>query len=173
MKKLIFIFLVLTLSACTSVTSSISKAPANNYQFRQVVNDVNNFIGREVRWGGKIINVSKDNDHVLIEIKQFPLNRYGFPLTNIPSQGRFIAQAEQIFDTDKLQQGLLITFSGFVVSETSQILKHEKHYLPVISIKDSHLWSYRVIDGKAYTITGKESIFRGYGNYGSGHYQSY
>ena len=171
--KILVGLLIVLLSACSNLPETISRVPENNLQLRHVKNDTNNFIGQQVRWGGRIINISSDDGQSIMEIKQYPLNRYGFPLTNVSSQGSFISQSEKIFDPDVYQEGLLITFSGTIISEVKKTIKRKDYYLPIITITDSNLWAYRVSKGRAYTITGMESEFRGYGIDGSGHYQVY
>ncbi|RKZ86829.1 MAG: starvation-inducible protein [Gammaproteobacteria bacterium] len=171
--KILVGLLIVLLSACSNLPETISRVPENNHQLRNVVNDVDNFIGQQVRWGGEIIKVSRDNNLSILEIKQFPLNRYGFPLTNVHSQGKFIARSDQLFDQEVYQEGLLITFSGMITSEIKETVKRKDNYLPIITITDSNLWPYRISKGRAYTNTSMESEFRGYGIEGSGHYQVY
>jgi outer membrane lipoprotein len=171
--KMLMGLLIVLLSACNTLPDAINRVPENNLQLRNVVNNVDNSIGRQIRWGGEIINISHDNGLSTIEIKQFPLTGYGFPLTNISSQGRFIVQSDQIFDPELYQEGLLITFSGTIISEVKKRANNKDYYFPIITITDSKLWPYKVSKGRAYTIKGMESVFRGYGIQGSGHYQAY
>ncbi|NQZ53620.1 MAG: Slp family lipoprotein [Piscirickettsiaceae bacterium] len=174
MKKLIVILTIL-LSGCSTLPPSIQTPPEGNLQLRHVrINDIESFIGEQVRWGGKIINVSRANDLSILEIKQYPLTQYGFPLLNISSQGVFIAQSHQVFDPDNYIEGLLITFSGTINSGVAQVGKSKVRYLPIIDIVDTKLWPHNKLDdGSAYTYTGMESEFQGYGIEGSGHYSTY
>jgi len=173
MRKLILICTALVLSACSSTSSLISKVPDNNHQLSQVSGNVGSFADQTVRWGGEIITISSDNGLTLVEVKQYPLNSYGFPLTNIPSQGKFTVETKQVLDSKEYQKGLLITFHGTITLKTKNTDELTKDSLPLIIADDSHLWPYRVANGMAYTIKGMESEYRGYGYYGSGHYQYY
>lgn len=167
MRALVFLLTIL-LSACSStVPLSIQTPPANNINLNQVENDVDSYIGNLVRWGGRIISVSRDSSYTTIEIKHFPLNTHGFPLQNFPSRGKFIGHSSQIFDPEIYQEGLLITFSGTIDSEIKLTTKREDHYLPVITITEAHLWPHSSGEN-AYTYTGAESQYRMYGYYGSG-----
>lgn len=147
--------LTILLSACATsnnVPLSIQSPPANNPLLRMVIVDTDNFIGKQVRWGGIIVNVSSDNGLSAMEIEYFPLNRYGLPLINLRSAGMFIAQTDQFFDPDLYQQGLLITFSGTIKSEITKTVNRKEYFLPIITITDSHLWPYTISNGKAYPI---------------------
>jgi outer membrane lipoprotein len=154
MKRLVFMLIIL-LSACATsnnVPPSIQSPPANNLVLRLVILNTDNFIGQQVRWGGKIINVSSDNGHSTMEIEHFPLNRYGSPLINLRSQGTFIVQSDQFFDPDLYQQGLLITFSGTIKSEITRTVNRKEYFLPIITSNDFHLWPYTISGGKAVPV---------------------
>lgn len=174
MKRVLF-FLAILLSGCSNLSPAIQMLPAGNLQLNQVkVNGVERFMGEQIRWGGRIISVNNENGFSTLEIKHYPLMRNGFPLSNLPSQGKFIVQSHQAFDPDMYLEGLLITFSGSIHSEVMREVKRKDEYLPIIDIVDMKLWPHRKLNGKkGYTYTGMESEFRGYGIYGSGHYSLY
>lgn len=55
MKKLIVILTIL-LSGCSTLPPSIQTPPEGNLQLRRVrINDIESFIGEQVRWGGKLL----------------------------------------------------------------------------------------------------------------------
>jgi outer membrane lipoprotein len=158
MKSFILI-LMLFLNACTTsnVPLSIQNPPTNNLRLAHIVLDnTENFIGQEVRWGGKIIITSNENGLSEIEIEQFPLNRFGFPLTKLGTEGNFIAQSEQLLDPELYQEGLFITFSAIIKSERVKTERRKETYLPVVSIKEAHLWPFKISNGKAYPTTGHQ-----------------
>jgi outer membrane lipoprotein len=165
--------LVVFLTACSTLPVDIQQAPATDLKYQQVVNAVEEYQGKPVRWGGKIINVTSDATHSILEIKQLNLNRYGFPLLNQPSYGRFIAKSEQLFDPGEYQEGLLITFSGIIsAEEMKQEIKRKDYYLPIIEVTTTKLWPYyKSSNGKAHTVTTPQtSQYRRHGYHGSGEY---
>lgn len=174
MKVLLIISLFL-LSACgTIVPKSIQQIPENNLQLRHTqLGDFQQFVGREVRWGGKIINVSKANGAALFEIKQRPLNAAGFPLQNISSQGTFFAQVGQSLDLKQYREGLLITFVGIITPEQYKAKENHHKMTPIITASELQLWPYYIKGDLAYSYTGAESKVSGYGIEGSGHYKIY
>ena len=168
MKQLLAILIVF-LTACSTLPEAINTAPADDLQLWQVLKGDNDFIGQQVRWGGKIVSVRQENNFSIIEVQHYPLNNYGFPLTLQASQGYFIAQTGEDFDPDIYQQGLFITFAGTINSGETKTINREEHYLPIVNISETRLWPYRTDrKGRSTTNTGAESRYHGYGIYGSG-----
>lgn len=173
MKKLLWL-LVLMLTACTNVSPTIFALPEGNVELRDVlVSEDNSLVGTQVRWGGQIISVKQENGLSVIELKHFPLMRKGFPLSNLYSQGRFVAQTSQELDPNVYLEGLLVTFAATLTDETTPYFDRIDRVMPHIEIIDAEVWPHTVIDGKGYTYTGTESEFKGYGIYGSGYYILY
>lgn len=162
------------LSACSTLPPAIEQIPENNLKLHNVIfNGINSFIGQQVRWGGKIISVNTNGEHSILEIKQLPLIQYGFPLQNLPSAGVFVGKSGYDYDPALYQADLLVTFSGVITSKQTIRIADKEYDVPVIDIKAMHLWPYGINDGKAYSYAGSESRYRGYGEYGSGHYVTY
>ncbi len=173
MKNLVWL-LVLMLSACTNVSPTIFALPEGNVELRDVlVSTDDSLVGTNVRWGGKIISVKQENGMSIIELKHFPLMRNGFPLSNLYSQGQFVAQTSQTLDPNVYLEGLLVTFAATVTDETTPYFDRIDRVMPHIDIEHVELWPHKVVDGKGYTYTGTESEFKGYGIYGSGYYILY
>ncbi|MBL4638379.1 MAG: Slp family lipoprotein [Proteobacteria bacterium] len=173
MKKLVLLITFL-LSACTNTSPTIQSLPEGNLQLRNLVDsETNNYVGEQVRWGGSIVSVSTENGRSILEIKHYPLMRHGFPLSNLYSQGNFFAESNEAFDPDVYIEGLLITFSGTITSELSEVPVNHHKFMPHIEITDAKLWPHHKSNGRAYTYMGSESEFKGYGTYGSGHYFLY
>ncbi len=171
-KRLSLLFPLLLTACSNNLPANIKSAPAYDLQYRHVLaEEVDTFIGKQVRWGGKIIKVMKHGNDSLIEIQNYPVNRYGLPLLNLPTRGKFIAKSEQKFDSNVYLKGLLVTFSGTLEPETTRVERRKIRFLPVVRVTDVHLWPHeRLNETEGYSHTGMESRFRGYGKYGSGYY---
>lgn len=170
--RLAFLFPLLLTACSNNLPANIKAAPDHDLLYRHVLaKEVDTFIGKQVRWGGKIIKVMQRGKDSLIEVQNYPVNRYGFPLLNLPTRGKFIAKSEQAFDPDVYLEGLLVTFSGTLQPETTRVERRKIRFLPVVQISDVHLWPHeRLNDRQGYSHTGMESRFRGYGKYSSGYY---
>jgi outer membrane lipoprotein len=176
MKRVMLSLIMVLLSACSTLPPTIQAVPEGNLQLSTVNEaEINQYVGEHVRWGGSIVNVKNENGRSLLEIQHYPLTRYGFPLTkNLPTQGRFIAQINEVLDQGIYLEGLLITVSGTVISEISQyVVGREDRDSPHLDITDIKLWPYKNEDGEAYTYISNESDFKGWGIYGPGDYSIY
>jgi len=167
--KIIATLLVLFLSACSNnIPRSIQTEPSNDIQLRRVLYENSGyFFGEQVRWGGKIISVNNDGSDLILEIRHYPLNRYGFPMQNHVSQGRFIGRTAPGIETDEYQQGMLITFVGIINAEETKLLYRKEQVLPIIDIEATHLWPYSISNGKAYSHSPYEYSNRNHGYIGS------
>jgi len=173
MKYFFYLSLVL-LSACSSLPPAISDPPVEDLQLKQVIVDVERFIGKTVRWGGKIIKVNNDENFSTVQMLQYPLNSFGTPKTKETSQGRFFSQSTTFLDPEIYKEGSLVTFSGTVQSaETIQVDK-KSLLLPVINIQESHIWSDRY-KGQSHYYVGHHhgGRYYGYGYYPYGRYQDH
>ncbi|OUR64867.1 hypothetical protein A9Q79_06130 [Methylophaga sp. 42_25_T18] len=170
--RLAFLFPLLLTACSNNLPANIKTAPSSDLKYRHVLaEEVDTFMGKQVRWGGKIIKVMKHGNDSLIEIQNYPVNRYGLPLLNLPTRGKFIAKSAHVFEPDIYLEGLLVTFSGTLAPETTRVEKRKIRFLPVVNVIDFHLWPHKKLNAKeGYTYTGMESRFRGYGKYGSGYY---
>ncbi|OUR64868.1 hypothetical protein A9Q79_06135 [Methylophaga sp. 42_25_T18] len=172
--KYLFYLNLIFLVACSSLPPAISTPPAEDLQLKQVMVDIERFIGTTVRWGGKIIKVNNDENFSTVQMLQYPLNSFGTPKTKETSQGRFFSQTTKFLDPEIYKEGTLATFSGTVQSaETIQVDK-KSLLLPVINIQESHIWSNRY-KGQSYYYVGHHhgGRYYGYGYYPYGRYQDH
>lgn len=171
MRNIFYLALIL-LTACSSTSPLIKTAPPEDYQLKQVVSDIDYFIDRPVRWGGKVIKVNNDDEYSTIQLVQFPLNSYGKPMPTKSSQGRFFSQSREFLDPAIFEEGTLVTFAGTVLTaETSKVDK-KTLLVPVIAITEFHIWPERnmELDHEHYYIRPHYGRYIGYGYYGTGRY---
>ena len=140
MKWLIYI-LPIFLFSCSSLPKTIQDPPNADLQLVQVLGQIDDYVNRAVRWGGKIITVNNDDQQSLIQVVQFPLNGFGEPIVGKTSQGRFLIQSKQFLDPEIFKPGRLATFSGIIHAQQQKIVDKKTLYLPVIQLHEMHLWS--------------------------------
>jgi len=139
MKWLIFL-LPFCLVACSSLPKTIQDPPSYDLQLDHVAGQAAVHESSAVRWGGKIVSVNNDNQQSLVQIVHFPLNSYGKPIVGKESQGRFLVQTAEFLDPEIYKVGRLATFSGVILSEQTRLVDKKTLYLPVIQMRESHLW---------------------------------
>ncbi len=172
--KFVFYFSLILLSACSSLPPKISNPPAEDLQLKQVALDVDRYIGKTVRWGGKIIKVNNDDKFSTVQVLHYPLNSSGRPKTEQTSQGRFIIKSKKFLDPEIYKEGKLVTFVGLVQSKTTIQIDQKALLLPVVNSFDSHIWSSRVLGTSHYYIGHHHGgMHYGYGYYPYGRYYNH
>jgi len=171
MKNVFYLALIL-LTACSSTSPLIKTAPPEDYQLKRVVLDVDSFIGKQVRWGGKVIKVNNDDNYSTVHMVQFPLNGYGKPRLRQSSQGRFSSQSREFLDPVIFEEGTLVTFSGTVQATETVTIDKKSLLVPVINITEFHIWPERntELDHGHYYVSPRYRPYVGYGYYGRGRY---
>jgi len=149
MKWLIYI-LPIFLFSCSSLPKTIQDPPNADLQLVQVLGQIDDYVNRAVRWGGKIITVNNDDQQSLIQVVQFPLNGFGEPIVGKTSQGRFLIQSKQFLDPEIFKPGRLATFSGIIHAQQQKIVDKKTLYLPVIQLHEMHLWSEQKLHRQPY-----------------------
>ncbi|KKN47463.1 hypothetical protein LCGC14_0662640 [marine sediment metagenome] len=168
--KNLFMLSFLVLTACSSVSPQIQFAAADALQLKQAAADIDASIGKTVRWGGKIISVSNEQDQSSLQIVQFPLSYIGRPVESKASQGRFIVQTTKFLDPEVYKKDELVTVVGTLTSSQVIQVDQKKLTLPVLEMTETHRWS-RLNPSSGLPYNPKhDQPFVGYGYYGTGSY---
>lgn len=137
---------LMQLSGCSNIPKQISSAPINDIQLNEVRSQAAKFSNRDIRWGGEVVNVENSNDVSLIQIVQYPLNHYGKPVTNKPSEGRFLARTTEFVDPIVYKEGTLLTFTGTLDGEKVRKVDQKELVMPVVNVSSMYKWQpYRPI----------------------------
>lgn len=132
----------LMLSACASqVPPAIRQAPADNPSTATVRADVTSYQGRQVRWGGRLIETeNRENTTWLTVLAATSLTRDGEPQNGDDSGGRFIAIVPEFLDPKVYAANREVTVTGTVLrTETLPVGKFPYTY-PVVQATAWYLW---------------------------------
>lgn len=140
--RILSVFMLLLLSACSNVPVTIQTAPEPNLQFDQLSGDTTAYQGQVVRWGGQVVKVENDNQGSTIHIAQFPLNSYGRPVIKEGNDGggRFIARTGTFIDPAIYKQGTLITVVGPLQQNQTVFIDKKSMSVPVVNADDVYRW---------------------------------
>jgi outer membrane lipoprotein len=135
------LLLTLLLSACASqVPQNIRKAPADNLSLEQVREHTADYLGRQVRWGGTIIETGNREAATLLTVLGRPLYKGGEPKFTDDSAGRFIAIVPAFLDPQVYAPDRQVTFTGSLLrTETGKVGEYPYTY-PVIQADVWYLW---------------------------------
>ena len=139
--------LLLVLGACASAgkknipSAQIKYAPAIEVPYSEVVEDVAEHIGVNVRWGGQIIAAEDVAEVTRLTVLAMPLAETGRPSRRLQQEfegGRFIVEMK---DFDESSNNQLITVYGPISGE--EILRNGKKQkvIPVVTALESRDWN--------------------------------
>lgn len=160
-------FALITLVGCASqIPGSIKLPPNPDPEYLQVKDNIDTFLGQNVRWGGKIISVENRGNSTWIEVLASPLNRYGLPGSNGDYEGRFIARFNGFLDPELYSKDRYLTIFGTIYSDLVQKIDEHPYSYPLVRVKEYHLWSeYRTAPYQYQYYPYYRSHFRFYNYY--------
>lgn len=166
----VLVIVMLTLTACAATNPSIYAKPSNDISYEQVVQNIEAYQGQTVRWGGMIAQVANYEDFSELTIVQFPLTRYGIPITTEKSAGRFIVRSEGFLEPMIYSPEKRLTIIGAVKTLQLQKVGQKMLTVPMISIEGSHVWPQADAESSRPYNPKHDAPFLGYGYYGTGSY---
>ncbi len=140
MKSWLYCIGILLITGCSTVPEAISVAPSEPVTVAQVQQDPAVHRGREVRWGGDVIEVLNGPDHTEVLVLGRELKKSGEPRREGLVYGRFIARFPGFLDPARLPQGRMLTVRGVLNGvETRKVGEYPYRY-PVVEVTAWHLW---------------------------------
>ncbi len=132
--------LVVALGGCATPLpfpqAGIGQAPAA----WQVAERPEDFIGRDVLWGGMILEVRHAERYTELEMLAFPLDRRQQPIAEDADQGRFILIVGGFLEPTQFAPGRFLTFSGRINGVRHAPLRGEPYAWPVLDTVRPYLW---------------------------------
>ncbi len=168
--KFMTIIMLALLSGCAAMNPSIENPPARDLQYAQVLPNLSQYQGEVVRWAGVVADVSNLENQSELTLVQFPVTRYGKPITTANSAGRFIVQSSGFLDPLIYEKGALVTVVGTLSGDETRKVGQKSLRMPVVTMTDSQVWPEQYADRKRPYNPKHDWPFRGYGYYGTGSY---
>ncbi|MEQ1621413.1 MAG: Slp family lipoprotein [Methylococcales bacterium] len=132
--------LFLLLAACSSLPPAIEDAPLVDVTYPQANKAIANFPSAPVRWGGVVINVENEQSASVVQVLSYPLNHYGKPRLDKPSEGRFVVRTPEFLDPAEYAANSEITVAGVLKGDEARLIGKKELRLPVVSANVIHLW---------------------------------
>jgi outer membrane lipoprotein len=168
--RFLIVLLMLTLTACAATKPTIHAKSNQELSYEQVVGNLDTYQQQTVRWGGIIAEVANYENFSELTIVQFPLTRYGVPITSEKSAGRFIVRSDDFLDPIIYSPEKRVTFLGTVQSLQLQKVDQKMLSLPLITLDESHVWPQNDPESSRAYNPKHDAPFLGYGYYGTGSY---
>ncbi len=133
--------ILLWLSGCASrLPQSIEQAPGESIAIAQVQKTPQSFLGKEVRWGGDILEVANTGDHTDVLVLGRELSKKGEPVVDGQVDARFIARFAGFREPAVFPQDKRLTVSGVISGVEQRKVGEYSYPYPVVEVRESHLW---------------------------------
>ena len=132
---------LLWLSGCASrLPQSITQAPAESLSVAQVQKAPQDYRGKEVRWGGDILEVVNARKHTDVLVLARKLGRKGEPVVDGQADARFIARFSGFREPAEFPEKKRLTVSGSIIGMEKRKVGEFSYPYPVVEVRESHLW---------------------------------
>lgn len=132
---------ILILTACASLPTFNIAGVDKTLLPSQVADNVKNFKGKKVIWGGAILSGKNLKTTTRLEILAYPLDSDGWPERDQKPLGRFILSHKGYLETADYSKGRVITVVGSVTDTEQAKVGQSPYTYPVITSQQLHLWA--------------------------------
>ena len=138
--------LILGVAACATVnevnspSAQIQYAPAIDVPYSEVIDNVKQHLGVNVRWGGQIIGARDVDEITRVTIMAYPLSSDGEPTRRLGSGfdgGRFIVEMDNFHDRINSR---FITIYGPISGEETLTNGNKQITIPVVTAIETEDW---------------------------------
>jgi outer membrane lipoprotein len=139
-RKLFVLLAVLLIAGCATKPRFETTAINTDVTPQMALRNFNAAQGREVLWGGVVVNSSNLADATQIEVLAYPLDDRQRPNTDRSPIGRFLAVNPGYLETADFAPGRLITVRGTVEDQMTGKIGEASYTYPVVEMTDNQLW---------------------------------
>ena len=137
MMRILSLLLLMVLAGCESTGGVVSSGPVPARLSATADPGVK---GQVLTWGGSVISIKNLKDRTLLEVMSYPLASDGKPRTDLPSQGRFIADYKGFLEPAEYQPGRLVTVTGPMLGYTDGKVGEADYRYPALRADEMRLW---------------------------------
>lgn len=136
-----FGFLFVLFVGCAPVISQeVLREVDKDLPFRAVLADPDNYRGRKILLGGKIIETTPLPDKTRMIVLHYPLGFRDKPFTDSGSEGRFIVETSGFLDPVVYGTGRKITVAGILEGKEVLPLGEINYTYPLVLGMELYLW---------------------------------
>lgn len=139
--RLFLIAASLLLGACSTLPPAFEDARIKDISYAQVSADAQHYKNTLVRWGGVVVEVKKENKDNRMQVLYYPLDYYGRPDIDKPSEGYFLVKSDKTLDPKIFFASREVVVVGVIEGKTEPTAESGLTGLPiVISATAVHPW---------------------------------
>lgn len=137
--RIILVLVTALLAGCSSIPEPLK----GTYPLLPPDQTTARDIGRDVRWGGVILDALPDPDRTCFEVLSRELDRSMRPRNEDLTQGRFIACRDGFLDPEVFAKGREITLTGSVAALDRRKVGEFDYQYPVLAARFITMWPER------------------------------
>jgi outer membrane lipoprotein len=135
------LFWSILLSGCmATIPKELAQKVDKSVTFAELKKSPENYKGKLLLLGGKILEAKNIKEGTVFEILQSPLDYNDRPQAEDVSEGRFLALYKGYLDTAIYQPGRSITLAGEVLRAETRPLGEIEYTYPYLEVKSIFLW---------------------------------
>jgi len=136
-----WLLISLMLTGCASqVPPMIRKAPDDNPSLEAVRGNPEDYLTRQVRWGGKLIETENRKDTTRLTVLGATLSKDGEPQPDDDNAGRFIAIVPEFLDPKVYAADRKVTVTGTLLRTETRLVGEFPYRYPVVQAQSWYLW---------------------------------
>jgi len=135
------LLVLLTMVGCAPAPIYKPSAQATIATPTQVAQSPERYVGGDVIWGGRIVQVNNFSDHSEIELLAYPLDGSQRPKATDSGNGRFIAVLPGYAEPLDYPAGALMTVSGKLNGSRAGKVGEANYVFPLVTAAQSHVWT--------------------------------
>lgn len=140
-KKVFVLISVMVLSSCAPVISSeILRLADQQITFQELTKDPEQYRGKIVVIGGRILTSSVEDGTTWIQVLQQPLGWQHKPTATDVSYGRFLIHFNEYRDPEMFRKDRLITVAGEIEGKKIRLIDQLTYTYPVVTPREFHIW---------------------------------
>ncbi|WP_455209930.1 Slp family lipoprotein [Kaarinaea lacus] len=145
----VFYIFVLSVTGCASAPKFNLDGVDQSVQPRDVVANLERYQGKNVLWGGVIINSTNVKEGTQLEILVYPLKSDLKPDTEQGTLGRIIVFEDGYLETLDFAAGRLLTVKGNVRETKKGSVGEAVYTYTVVQAQQLHLWPQKDEEGSS------------------------
>ena len=107
-----------------------------------VQQDPSGYPGATVLWGGRIVAFANHVDRSEVEVLAFPLDRNQQPLTDAPSEGRFLLVLPGYVEALDYEVGRHLSVRGALAGTRAGQVQEHAYVYPLVRGEHVHVWPW-------------------------------
>ena len=133
-----------------NVPPELKSVTASDLSVEKVRENLTEYGGQTVLWGGKIAQTIVKPEGTLIEMVQFPLDKQLKPMDVDVSEGRFLVLEDQYLDPMIFRSGRKVTVVGAVGASRTMKLDEITYAYPLVEAATIYLWEEEQPETRVY-----------------------